>query len=150
MLLNVLTDFPERLKPGAKVYAGDSHELVEIRSRREHKGGLLISLKGIRTPEEAGKWTNQYLYVRSDDRPPLPEGEYYYHQLIGLQVVDEDGRVLGELVEVIGNPANDIYIVRPAQGAEILLPATEEVILDVNLEAGKIHVHLLPGLLQED
>lgn len=149
MLLYVITDFPERLRPGVEIFVGDAYEPRKIRSRRKHKASLLVALDDVRTAEDAAELTNRYVFVRAEDRPPLPEGEYYHHELIGLQVVDEDGETLGRLEEVISNPANDIYLVRPDQGPEILLPATEEVILEVDLEAGEMRIHLLPGLIDE-
>jgi 16S rRNA processing protein RimM len=110
---------------------------------------LLISLDGVETPEAAGEFRNTYVYVRADDRPPLPEGEYYHHQLIGMQVISDDGLVLGHLTEVLSYPANDVYIVQPAAGREILLPALKSVIVKVDLDARKMQVHLLPGLLPD-
>ena len=92
---------------------------------------------------------NELVYVRADDRPPLAEGEYYHHELIGLRVVDESGDILGILVQILDTRANDVYVVRPQAGPEILLPAIESVILDIDLEKGEIRVHLLPGLIAD-
>jgi 16S rRNA processing protein RimM len=87
--------------------------------------------------------------VPTADRPPLPEGEYYHHQLIGLKVVNEQGDVLGKVKEILATGANDVYIVRPEIGKEILIPAVDEFILAVNLERGELRVRLAPGLLPE-
>ena len=59
-----------------------------IESARHHNEGLLIKFDGLQTPEEAGRYRNQLVYVTTADRPPLPEGHYYEHQLIGFAVVD--------------------------------------------------------------
>jgi 16S rRNA processing protein RimM len=147
ILLDVYTDFPERLRKNTRVYLGEEHRPVSIRSRRVHGRGLLLSFEGYDSPEEVGQLTHELVFVRVEDRPPLPEGEYYHHQLIGLQVVEEGGRVLGALTQILENPANDVYVVQPESGPEILLPAIEPVILDVDLEKGVVLVHLLPGLL---
>jgi 16S rRNA processing protein RimM len=148
--LSVLTDFPERLKAGVLVYVGEQHRPLRIRRSRPHGAGLLLSFKGYDTPEQVSELTRSLVYVRGDDRPPLAEGEYYHHELVGLQVVDEEGQPLGELVQILSNPANDIYVVRPRAGKEILLPAIEDVILDIDLEKGQVRVHLLPGLLPDE
>jgi 16S rRNA processing protein RimM len=152
ILMEVITDFPERLRKGVKVYVGDEKSPMQIRSRRVHGQGLLMGLEGYSTPEEAGELRNQLVYVSAHDRPPLPEGEYYHHQLLGLRVITEEGLELGLLHEILSTAANDVYVVRPQPGAEgvpaeILLPAIESVIRNVNLERGEILIHLLPGLL---
>jgi 16S rRNA processing protein RimM len=147
IILEVLTDFPERIQPGAQFYLGDERLPLEVQSRRVHGDSLLVSFRDYVTPEAVSGFRNQYLYVPAADRPPLPEGEYYYHQLLGLQVVADTGQPLGVLVNILDNPANEIYVVRPPDGPEILLPAIEDVILGVDLQRGEIHVHVLPGLI---
>lgn len=147
LLMEVLTDFPERLHVGRLVYIGDDHRPLQIRSRRPHAQGLLIAFQGIDTPEAAGLLRNCLVQVRAMDVPPLPEGEYYHHQLIGLQVVDEAGTVLGILKEILETGANEVYVVQPPAGLELLLPAIPDVIRQVDLRAGMLHVHILPGLI---
>jgi 16S rRNA processing protein RimM len=150
LILEVLTDFPERLKPGTLVYIGQEHRPLRLARSRQHSQGLLVAFEGITSPEEAAKLRNQLVLVRADDRPSLEEGEYYHHQLLGLQVVTEKGQVLGQLVEILETGANDVYIVRSQESAEVLLPATEEVILSIDLQAGQILIRPLPGLLPEE
>ena len=77
----------------------------------------------------------------------LPEGEFYYHELQGLSVVDENGGSLGKVTEILQTGANDVYVVTNNAGREILLPAIAEVILNVDLESKVIKAHLIPGLL---
>ncbi len=150
MVMDVLTDFPERLKPGRKLLVGDRHLPVQIRSVRGHNQAMLIAFNGYDTPEQAGEFRNQILYASTVEQPPLEEGEYYHHELIGLQVVDERGRLLGDLVEIMETGANDVYVVRPQTGQEILLPAIDEVILEISLEKKSMCVHLLPGRIPSD
>jgi 16S rRNA processing protein RimM len=147
IVMDVITDFPERLKPGRKMVVGTQHLPVQIRSVRPHDQALLISFNGCDTPEQAGKFRNQILYTTAADQPPLEEGEYYHHELIGLSVYDEQGVLLGKLAEIMETGANDVYVVRPEFGQEILLPAIDEVILEINLEKKSMRVHLLPGLI---
>ncbi|NOY98470.1 MAG: 16S rRNA processing protein RimM [Chloroflexi bacterium] len=149
ILMDVLTDFPERLQPGMQVYVGEEHAPMTLVARRGHAKGLLITFEGIESREAVGNFRNQYVYVLTADRPPLPEGEYYHHQLIGLQVVSEDDRLLGELTTILETGANDVYVVKSESGREILLPAIPAVVLDVDLGRGQMRVHLLPGLLDE-
>lgn len=147
VVLYLLTDFPERLESGSQVYLSSEHIPMEIRSRRDYQGNLLLKFDGYDTPEAVGELSNQFLFVRADDRPPLPEGEYYHHQIIGLQAVDEQEKILGKVTEILTTGSNDVYVVQSDSGSEILLPATEEVILNINLDQGLMRVHLIPGLL---
>ncbi|MBN2386833.1 MAG: 16S rRNA processing protein RimM [Anaerolineales bacterium] len=147
VLVEICTDFPERLAPGTLVYLGKDRLPLTIENQRPHKDGLLILFAGLTTPEQAGLYRNQNLYVPAEDRPALPEGEYYHHQLIGLRVLDESGQALGVLHEILETGANDVYVLAAEAGKEILLPAIAETILDVDLDAGVMKVHLLPGLL---
>ncbi len=149
IIMDVLTDFPERLQVGITLYVGPDHRPLRLRSHRQHAAGMLVAFDGYNTPEKAGELRNHYVYVTTADVPPLPEGEYYHHQLIGLKVVDEVGKVLGKVTEILATGANDVYIVRPEIGTEILIPAVDEYILDTDLERGELRVHVAPGLLPD-
>ena len=149
MLMDVITDFPERIEAGILVFVGPQYQERIIRSARQNAGTMLIAFDGLDNPEEVGVLRNNYLYVRASDRPPLPEGEYYHHQLIGLPVVTDEGQKLGVLTEILENAANDVYVVKPDAGPEILLPAIDSVILEIDLQKGEIRVHLLAGLLPD-
>ncbi|MEX2143465.1 MAG: ribosome maturation factor RimM [Anaerolineales bacterium] len=140
------TDFPDRLQKGTRLYLGEDHVPVAIASRRPHADGLLLSFEEFPDLASVQPFRNVPLFVPVEDRPPLPEGEYYQHQLLGLQVVEEDGAILGTLAEILATGANDVYLVRPPDGGELLLPATSEVVRQVSLAEKRIVVHLLPGL----
>ena len=81
-----------------------------------------------------------------DKAVTLPEGHYFYFELEGLEVYTVTGERLGILAEVLPLPANDIYVVHTEADGEILLPATREVVQEIDLEAGRMKVNLLPGL----
>lgn len=147
MIMDVHTDFPERLKTGMTLFVGEDHIPMKLAGRRPYQAGLLVRFRGFKTPEQAGLYRNTWVYVRASDRPPLPEGEYYHHQLLGLDVITDEGRALGTLVEVLETGANDVYVVRDADGRETLLPAIPAVILDIRLADRLMRVHLLDGLV---
>ena len=71
MLMDVHTDFPERLKPGSTVYVGAEYQPMVIASQRPIASGMLVRLRGMRTPEQAGQLRNHWVYVPATDRPPL-------------------------------------------------------------------------------
>jgi 16S rRNA processing protein RimM len=148
--MEVITDFPERLDAGEQVYVGDDHCLMQIRSVRWHNQYMLIAFDGYTDPESVSLYRNKWVFVRADDRPALPDGEYYHHQLLGLNVVSDDGDILGELTQILETGANDVYVIRPSSGPDLLIPAVDGVILQVDLDAGCMRVHLLPGLRPED
>lgn len=146
IIMDLHTDFPERMKKGRKVFIGDDYKSMTFESVRPHANGLLVKLKGVDTPEGAGLFRNQWVFIKAKDAPPLPEGHLYKHELIGFHIVDEAGTPLGELMDIIETGANDVYVVRDDSGKEILLPNIPSVILDVDVGSRRMRVHLLEGL----
>jgi 16S rRNA processing protein RimM len=78
--------------------------------------------------------------------PELSDGEYYWNEVIGLQVVTEDDRVLGRIETVFPTGSNDVYVCRSPEGREILLPAIVDVVRAIDRERGVMVVRLLKGL----
>ena len=147
----VLTDFPERFKPGTHVFLGAGTEDPEARpakiaAARPHKGGFLVKLDIVPDRNAAELVRNRYLLIPAADAMPLGEHENYLHDLIGLEVETTDGQHLGELREVLFTNANDVYVVRGPAG-EVLLPAIRDVVLQVDLPARRMVVALPEGLL---
>jgi 16S rRNA processing protein RimM len=149
MIMDLHTDFPERLRSGRKLFVGEEHKPVTLSGVRPHAKGMLVKLKGVETPEDAALFRNQWVYVKATDVPSLPEGKLYQHELFGFTVVDENGNTLGELVEIIETGANDVYVVRNESGKEILLPAIPAVILETDPARRLMRVHLLEGLIDD-
>jgi len=145
IVMDLHTDFPERMKKGRKLFVGEQYTPMTLTNVRPHQSGLLVKFDGIDTPEDAGLYRNQWAYVQTKD-VPLPEGQHYKHELLGLKAMDENNTLLGELVEILETGANDVYVVRDDSGKEILLPNIPSVILDLDLERGFLRVHLLEGL----
>ncbi len=78
---------------------------------------------------------------------PLPEGQFYHHQLIGLQVKTTGGDYIGDIVDILDGKSNDNYIVKGATG-EILIPAIEDVVQSINLDSGIVTIEPIEGLLE--
>ena len=150
VLVEVYTDFPERLRPKTEIFIGEDHLPLKIRRRRLHNDGLLLAFEQYTTPEQVGKFRNQIVYTSRTQAPILGKGEYFQYQLMDLNVEDEAGQLLGRITGILETGANDVYEVTDATGRELLLPATAEVILTVDLEQKKMRVHLLPGLLDNE
>ena len=149
MVMEVQTDFPERLKPKTKVFVGKDYQPMTIATARIHSEGLLIKLNGVDTPEDAVRYRNRLVYVTAADRPRLPKGQFYVHELIGFDVVDEEESPIGKLTEIMQTGANDVYVVTRPDASEVLLPVISSVVLDIEAERRQIRVRLIPGLLDE-
>jgi len=150
MRFSVWTDFPERLQPGVVVYVGQAYQPVQIKSLRGSDSEALIAFAEFSDRDVVGQFRNQVVYVRTAGLPPLQDGEIYLHQMIGLQVVqDEDDALLGVIAEILETGANDVFIVRPEDGPDLLIPDIDSVILKIDLEKGQVRVHILPGLLPD-
>jgi 16S rRNA processing protein RimM len=150
VLVELYTDFPQRIKTLKTVFAGQDHLPLKICRRRIHNDGILLAFDGFETPEQVGRFRNQVLYIRTSEAMDLPAGEFYFHELIGISVVDDNGKCLGEITEIIQTGANDVYVVANDTGREILLPAISEVILNLDPIARSMIVHLLPGLVDDE
>jgi 16S rRNA processing protein RimM len=147
LLMEVITDFPERLKPGVQVYVGDFHQPMRIHNLRWHDQLLLVTFEECNSLDEASALRNNLIFVRADDRPALDEGEYYHHELLGMLVRSDEGELLGNLTEILVTGANDVYVVTRQDGKQVLLPAIESVILEINPGKKEMLVHLIPGLV---
>jgi len=147
VIMDLHTDFPERIRSGRKVYIGEKHEAFTLGGARIHGAGMLVRIKGFETPEAAGRFRNQWVYVKATEVPQLPEGHFYKYELLDIAVVTDDDKPLGIIVEILETGANDVYVVKNESGKEILLPAIPAVILETNMESRLMKVHLLDGLV---
>jgi len=145
IIMDLHTDFPERMIEGRELFVGEKHRPMILANARPHQSGMLVKFKGIGTPEDAALYRNQWIYVRAD-AVPLPEGQHYKYELLGLMVVDENDNQLGELVEILETGANDVYVIRDDSEKEILIPNIPSVVLDLDIRARLMRVHLLEGL----
>ncbi|WP_019910365.1 ribosome maturation factor RimM [Paenibacillus sp. HW567] len=148
------TDFPEvRFAPGKKLLVvpadGSPKFEVTVESAREHKGVYIVKLKGYTNINQIEQYKGSMLKVPSDDLVELLENEYYFHQIVGCEVYTDENasQPLGMIKEILQPGANDVWVVKPAKGADILIPVINDVVLNVDIKAKKITVHLMEGLL---
>ena len=146
--VEVLTDFPERFDTIEVVFLGDSFkaETWQVTGARWHKARVLLSLRGCEDRTAAEQLRGLLVQVPIEEAMPLPEDEYYPYELIGLDVVTNEGEDLGRVSEVLFTNANDVYVVIGPRG-QILLPAIADVIVHVDLDEGQIVVRLIEGLV---
>ena len=122
-------------------------EEKEIEETKYHKNMILVKFKKIETIEDAEKYVNAYLKVDRENAIELEDDEYFIADMIGMDVLTEDGEIFGSLKDVIETGANDVYIINSKKHGEVLIPAIKECILDVNVKEGRMLVHLMEGLI---
>jgi 16S rRNA processing protein RimM len=133
-----LTDNPARLRPKSRLWAGK--QAVTIATSRTARGYVYLTFKGFHDRTSVEKFRHAILQVPESALPPLPEGAFYRFQLLGLMVVDREGRAIGTLEEVIETGANDVYRVRAPNGGDVLIPALSDVIVSVDLDTRRMVV----------
>ena len=121
-------------------------ETFEVAASAIHGKKVLITLKNYSNINQVLHLVGRELYVRREELPELPEGEYYWYELLGLKVITTQGETLGKLTEIIPTGSNDVYVVSSG-GKEYLIPALEDVVLEINLDDGVMTVSPPEGLL---
>ena len=142
------TDDAKRFKTLKKVIL-DGREPLElsIEQVKFFKNMVILKFKGYDNINDVETWRQRDLLITRDQAVELKEDEYFITDLIGLTVVNEEEAVLGRVKDVLETGANDVYVVELTGGKELLLPAIKDCILNVDLEGGRMKVHVLDGLL---
>jgi 16S rRNA processing protein RimM len=110
---------------------------------------VLLRLKEVLDRNEAEKLRGKDITIRREDAVALPAGQYYWHQVLGLTVIDASSdTVLGKVTDIVETGANDVYVVRPEHGREILVPAIKDVVLSIEPGEGRMLIQPLPGMIQ--
>ena len=122
-------------------------EELQIEEVKYQKNMVLVKFKGIETVENAEKLRNSFVEIDRADAIPLEEGQYFIADLLGLDVFLDTGEKLGVLEDIYNAGSSDIYVVKNELGKQFLLPYIDEVIKQINLEEGKIIVHIIEGLI---
>lgn len=152
LLVEIITDFPERLAPGVRFGVGPAEApdaFHEVHRVRFHAGRWLLSVAGLRDRDQADAWRGRYLFLPEQSREELPEGYYYEHHLVGLECSSPEGRPLGTVVglDAAGGQSR-IEVER--DGRRYLVPFVPQLVEAVDLEAGTLTIRTLPGLLDDD
>lgn len=126
---------------------GSEYLPLEIEGVKFFKQFVIIKFKGYDSINDIEKYKGMSIYVTRENAVPLKKDEYFMADLIGLEVEDESGEVLGELTDVMQTGANDVYVIRLKDGEELLLPAIKQCILLVDMDRRIMNVHVLEGLM---
>ena len=128
---------------------GGVPRILRVEGARRHKGFFLVKLEGLDTRDAAGKLVGFELQVPRGELPELSDEEYYYFDLEGLEVWTDENKFLGRVVKIFPTGSNDVFEVKGPLG-DVLIPAIEDVVREVDLEGKRITVHLLEGLIPEE
>ena len=144
--VKILTEDPARFQWLETVYVGPHFIPYRLERIRLHRGAGLLKLAGCDDHDAAEALRGLLVQVAMEDALPLEEGEYWLYQLLGLEVWTTDDELLGVVREILETGANDVYVVRNRSGREVLIPALKSVVIDINIEAGRMLVELPEGL----
>ena len=145
--LKSFTAEAEAIADYAPLMTEDGTRQFDVRVTRPIKNGLVARLSGVTTKEQADALKGLRLFVPRDRLPDLPEDEFYYADLIGLEVRDTGGTVLGRVKSVQNHGATDLLEIHgPGLKSTILLPFTHEVVPTVDIEAGRVIVDPPEGI----
>ena len=147
--VNPFTDDIKRFEELKTVLVLHKCELLEfeIEYVKYQKNQVLLKLKGIDSIEDAEKYKENYLKIHRKDAKSLPKDTYFIVDLIGLDVYTESDKYLGKVDDIFPTGSNDVYVVKNSLGKQILLPAINDVIKDIDIENKKIIVTLIEGLI---
>ncbi len=146
VLLEASVDLAGNLEAGAAVYLGRAHRRAVIQTIRPHQDRYIVHFDGSSDRGDAEAMRGLSVFIPSQGAEPLDEGAYYYWEILGLEVFADADEHLGRVTRIIETGANDVYVVSQEGGGELLIPAIASVILDVDLEHGRLRVKLIPGL----
>lgn len=145
------TDDVNRFKKLKKVIldTGKEQKELEIQGVKFFKQMVILKFKGIDNINDIEKYKGKSLYVTREHAVKLKKDEYFIADLIDMQVTLEDGTEFGTLTDVMKTGANDVYCIQTEKYGEVLVPAIGECICQVDVEARKMVIHLMPGLVEE-
>ena len=146
-----LSDVEDRFAAASRLYASESEERpLTVAASRPNRGRLLVRFEEVPDRTRAEALAGAYLFVPAGASPSLPDGSFWPHELIGADVVTENGRSLGVLTEIVRTSANDVWVARDDAGNESLVPALREVVAEVDAGAHRVVVREIPGLTVPD
>jgi len=144
-----ITDFEERFTPGETVYIKESAKETPfiIESHRVHKGFDLIKLETLDNVNDAENYKGLYLQIHEEQQEELNENEFYYHEIIGSDVVTQSGEHIGQIKDILAPGANDVWVVKRPGKKDGYIPFIESVVKEVDTENKKVVIEPMEGLL---
>jgi 16S rRNA processing protein RimM len=147
-----LTDDPNRFDDLEWAYIEkdgvlNKHDVQRVKYAKNH---VIIKFSGIGSMDEADVYKNCYVAVDRENAVKLPEDSYFICDIVGCDVADENGNLLGRITDVLKTGSNDVYVIKSETGKELLLPALKSVVRKVSLDERRIEVSVPKGLLDDE
>lgn len=120
---------------------------MEIEGVRHHKQMILLRLAGVNGRDDAEKLRGHKVYMTEDDLLELPEDEFYIRDLIGIDVVDQERGLIGQLKDVLTDRPQDLYVVKLTEGGECMIPAVSAFVKGIDIEERRMDVALIEGMI---
>ena len=137
-------DSPDFLCQFKTLYVDKAHWPIRVERARVHKNMVILKLEGVSDVNGALAMRNAVLYIDRKDAN-LPEGSFFLADLMDMEVRDTQGKVLGKIADVLTLPANNVYVVRGGE-REIMIPAVDQFVKEVNVDEGYMTVALIEGM----
>ncbi|HUU50931.1 MAG TPA: ribosome maturation factor RimM [Nitrospinota bacterium] len=137
-------NYPEHFKELDFVFIKDKK--LKVLNIKSHKQFIILKLEGCDSIDRGREFIDYSIKIPKDKLKTLPSDQFYWHDIEGLTVFDEDGHLYGKIEEIIPTGSNDIFVVRN-KDKETLIPAIKDVIKDINLAKKKVIIHLINGLI---
>ncbi len=142
---------PERLASLDEVRVGVNESAAVAMAVEDvilRQGAVLVKLQGVDDRTAAERLRNAYLFVEEQKVPAPPDGEYFVHDIVGCEVRDTEGALIGTIEDVQKYPAQDLWTIRSGEGT-FLLPAVKEFVKKVDLKKRTVTVRMMEGLREE-
>lgn len=146
LLVEGISEMIHSLEPGVEVYLEGAEGPTQVEYLKAHRDRYLLAVESCTDRDQAEEFRGAEVRLAGDLAHELPEGEYFHWQILGLEVVTEEGEHLGEVTRILETGANDVYLVERPGEKELLIPAIDSVILDVDLAQERLTIRLIPGL----
>ena len=142
--VKTMTDFPDRFAVGNVLYLDG--ESMRLQSAKWNRHGVVLKLDLVNDRTHAQSLYKTPLMISATELEPLPKGSYYHFEIIGIEVWTEDVECLGIVKEIIATGSNDVYVIDSLKGKDILVPATGNVVVNVDILKNRMVVQLPQGL----
>lgn len=123
----------------------EGERVLTVERARDHKARKVVQFKGVSTVEDAEALRGWSVWLTREQIGPLEEDRWFVQDIVGIDVYTDEDEYLGKLAEVMHMPGNDVYVVRKGE-KEILLPVTDDVVRSVDIDLGRMVIHLMEGL----
>ncbi|WP_164669025.1 ribosome maturation factor RimM [Virgibacillus doumboii] len=146
-----ITDFDERFEVGSTLFLVKENEQpvdLKIDGHRVHKGFDLVHFNGYNNINDVEHFKGSFLKITEDQLTKLEDNEFYYHEIIGCDVYLINGGKLGAIKEILSPGANDVWVIKPEKGKDILIPFIDDVVKQVDVSSGKVVIEPMEGLLE--